>query len=122
MLSNFWNGISFYCMNEQHEKPIHMVYKEGNSLFFACPKYMLADEQHPDGHERFESACPNRLSYVDAEKIVRMLSDQVQETMSNDEFCNFTGYRFKLRNIQVRVLNYTDGDIRIGILNKGAFS
>ncbi len=120
MLSNFKKGISFYCMNDQHEEPVLMVYKEGNSRFYACPRYVLSDKQHPDGHERFEPACHNRLSYVDAEKIATMLSDEVQETMSNGELCDFTGHMFKLRDIQVCILRYTDGDIRIGILNKGA--
>ena len=118
MLSNFWKGLSFYCING-HEQPVKMVYQEGSSVFLACPKYMLADSRHPDGHERSEAACPNRLSYSDAERIVRMLSDTVQETLAQDDFCDFTGYRFKMRQITVEVLSYADGDIRLGILNRG---
>ena len=96
MLSNFWKGLTFYCING-HEHPIEMIYKEGGTLFFACPKYMLVDDEHPDGHERYESACPNRLSYPDAEKIVSMMADAVQNSLAGDDFCDFTGYRFKLR-------------------------
>ena len=118
MLSNFWKGLSFYCVN-CHEQPVKMVYKEGGSLFLACPKYMLAGSRYPDGHERNEAACPNRLSYSDAEKIVSMLSDSVQESLAQDDFCDFTGYRFKMRQVSVEVLHYTDGDIRLGILNRG---
>ena len=121
MLSNFWKGLTFYCMNG-HEEPLPMIYKEGRSLFYACPKYMLADDQHPDGHERYEPACPNRLSYPDAEKIVSMLADAVEESLAGDDFCDFTGYRFKLRQISVEVLRYSGGDIRLGILNRGAVS
>ena len=118
MLSNFWKGLSFYCVN-CHEQPVKMVYKEGSSVFLACPKYMLADSRYPDGHERNEAACPNRLSYSDAEKIVSILSDSVQESLAQDDFCDFTGYRFKMRQVSVEVLHYTDGDIRLGILNRG---
>ena len=121
MLSNFWKGLTFYCVNG-HEHPIQMVYKEGGSLFYACPKYMPADDRHPDGHERYEAACPNRLSCTDAEKIVSMLSDAVQDSLSGDDFCDFTGCRFNLRQISVEVLRYSDGDIRLGILNRGALS
>ena len=99
-----------------------MIYKEESSLFYACPKYMLADDRHPDGHERYEPACPNRLRYPDAEKIVSMLSDAVEESLAGDDFCDFTGYRFDLRKIAVEVLRYSDGDIRLGILNRGPVS
>ena len=84
MLSNFWKGLTFYCING-HEHPIEMIYKEGGTLFFACPKYMLVDDEHPDGHERYESACPNRLSYPDAEKIVSMMADAVQNSLAGDD-------------------------------------
>lgn len=118
MLSNIWKGLSFYCMNG-HERPVLMSFKEGSSLFYACPKYMPADSQHPDGHARHEAACANRLSFSDAEKIVSMLSDAVMESLSGDDLCDFTGYRFRLKQIAVTVLKYSDGDIRLGILNKG---
>ena len=119
MLSNIWKGLSFYCMNG-HERPVLMSFKEGSSLFYACPKYMPADSQHPDGHARHEAACANRLSFSDAERIVSMLSDAVMESLSGDDLCDFTGYRFRLRQIAVTVLKYSDGDIRLGILNRGA--
>ena len=119
MLSNIWKGLSFYCMNG-HERPVQMTFKEGNSLFYACPKYMPADRQHPDGHVSHEAACANRLSFSDAEKIVSMLSDAVQDSLCRDDLCDFTGYRFRLRQIAVEVLRYSDGDIRLGILNRGA--
>ena len=48
-----------------------------------------------------------------------MLSDSVQESLAQDDFCDFTGYRFKMRQVSVEVLHYTDGDIRLGILNRG---
>ena len=43
----------------------------------------------------------------------------LQETLAQDDFCDFTGYRFKMRQITVEVLSYADGDIRLGILNRG---
>ena len=64
----------------------------------------------------------NRLSYPDAEKIVSMMADAVQNSLAGDDFCDFTGYRFKLRQISVEVLRYSDGDIRLGILNRGPVS
>ena len=35
MLSNFWKGLSFFCMNG-HEQPVKMVYQEGSSVFLGC--------------------------------------------------------------------------------------
>ena len=97
-----------------------MVYREGQSLFYACPRYMLADDNNPDGHARGEAACTNRLSYSDAEKIVSKLSDMVQQSIADDEFIDFTGYSFSYKNINVSVLKYMEGDIRLGILNRYA--
>ena len=51
-----------------------------------------------------------------------MMADAVQNSLAGDDFCDFTGYRFKLRQISVEVLRYSDGDIRLGILNRGPVS
>lgn len=120
MILNFWNGISFYCMNG-HEDPVPMVVMEGSTPFYACPKYMLKDEAHPDGHEPGEPGCPNRLSFTDAEQIVLTFSRMVEQAMEDDEIVDFTGLSFKYKMIQAKILKYRNKeDVRIGILNRRA--
>ena len=96
---------SFVLLHERPRKTRSDVF-QGGKLTLLCM---------PD-----EAACANRLSFSDAEKIVSMLSDAVQDSLCRDDLCDFTGYRFRLRQIAVTVLKYSDGDIRLGILNRGA--
>ena len=127
MLLNFWKGdnIRFYCTNG-HEEPVEMEVKHGFSPFYACPKYMLADAEHPNGHMRDEPMCTNQLSFSDAQDIVYKLSQVVQEDILNDTITDYNGYTFKYKNIDVTVLLYDDKpsesngepSICLGILNR----
>ena len=85
IVKNIWDGLEFYCMN--HDEPVKMVEKRGVSTFYACPRFMLADDEHPDGHQKFEPMCKNNLSFAQAEKIVSMLADksylQSRKVMTN---------------------------------------
>ena len=119
MLKNFWEGLSFYCMNG-HDDPVPMTVMTGSSAFYACPKYMLKDEEHPEGHEYGERACANRISFVDAERIVSKLSDEVSAAYLRDEIPDMTGYSFSFKTINVKVLRFKEGDIRLGIVNRKA--
>ncbi len=126
MLINFWknDNIRFYCMNG-HEEPIPMEVKFGSSPFYACPKYMLMDTEHPDGHMPDEPMCTNQLSFSDAQDIVFRFSEIIEEDIVNDTFTDYTGYVFRYKNIEVTVLLYDDKpcedgvpSVLLGILNK----
>lgn len=120
MIQNFWNNISFYCING-HEEPVPMVVMEGSSAFYACPKYMLKDEKHPDGHEPDERACPNRISFIRANTIVEKFMKRVEADNTDNMFMDYTNMEFKYDGITVRILKYSPTDVRIGIINKRAF-
>lgn len=117
MIKNFWSKITIYC-NNKHEKPIEFYVKEGQSPFYACPKYMLKDEKHPNGHTKDERACPNRLNFIDAQGIVEKFSDIVEEDLLSNENINYEGLEFKYKHYIINVLEYTDKSIKLGILNK----
>ena len=119
MVMNLWNRIHF-CCKHRHEQPIPFKVMEGTSAFYACPKYMRQDEEHPDGHTEDEPACPNRVSFTDAEKIVSMLSDEVQESLLNGEMTDFTGLKYKYKYYDVEVLKYNDDRIELAVLNNRA--
>ena len=116
MVLNFWKSheISFYCMNG-HEEPVPMVIMEGDTPFYACPRYMALDEKHPDGHGPDEPMCMNRFSLTDAEDIVMKLSKIIEEDIMDDV-------------LVVTVLHYEDAPddenledkplICLGVLNK----
>ena len=108
-----------------HEEPVPMIIKEGASKFYACPKYMLMDDNHPDGHLRGEAACTNQMSFNDAEDIVMQFSKIVEEDLMEDVYTDYSDLTFRVKNIDVTVLLYDthsaeDGEasICLGILNR----
>ena len=46
MITNIGKNLEIYCGN--HAEPIPMKIMSGETAFYACPKYMLKDEKHPD--------------------------------------------------------------------------
>ncbi len=119
MIPNFWKHIHFFCTN-RHDTPVAMIVANGNSPFYACPKYMRLDTAHPNGHTPDERACPNRISFVDAQRIVECFSEQITEDLANMEVVDYTGYEFTFKRHRVKVLKYKDDDIRLCILNQEA--
>ena len=126
MLINFWNNdnIKFYCMN--HKDPVEMEVKQGFSPFYACPKYMLLDSEHPDGHLPNEPMCKNQLSFDDAQDIVQKIKKTIQDDILDDIYADYTGYTFRHKHIDVTVLLYEENpskkdngpSICLGILNR----
>ena len=118
-VSNLWENLEFYCGN--HEERIPMVIQEGQSKFFACPKYMLKDEKHPDGHEADEKACVNRISFDDIGNIMMALHSVMSNAVADPgEMIDFNGYSFKHKSYDVKILKYNEftGKIKLSILNR----
>lgn len=130
-LINFWENydIEFYCTND-HDEPVPMVIMKGVSQFYACPKYMKMDEQHPDGYGIDEVMCMNRFSLINAEEIVLAFSKIVENDIMNNTECDYTGHVFDVKktgtNLKVTVLYYESfprGDyekprLHLGVLNR----
>lgn len=119
MVTNIWKNIEFSCMG--HDRPIPFYVYEGSaSPFYACPKYMLKDEAHPNGHDDLEPACANRLSFNMAISIVDRISKEIETDLSDGVVADYTGWKFTYKNIDVKILEYsqTKGVTKIGILNK----
>ncbi len=114
MLKNFWKQIVVVCGNHQGEE-ILMDLKQGpSSLFYSCPKY------YPENREDGEKACVNRINLVDFEKIVDILSEEVEKGLLNGQIVNLQNFTFKVKASEITVLEHTKGSIKIKILNKKA--
>lgn len=101
-----------------HEEPIPMTIMEGKSAFYACSKYMLKDEKHPDGHEANERACANRISFQSMMRIMEKFMKIVEADDAAGTVCDYTGMKFKSNGVDVKILKYDPSDMRIGILNR----
>lgn len=117
MIKNLWNSISFYCMNG-HEEPVPLTVQYGDSPFYACPRYFLVDNEHPDGHLPGERACANRISFRDAEGIVSEFSKQMEEDIDDDCIADYTGYTFAYHHIKAKIIEYSFDSIKIGVVNR----
>lgn len=117
MIRNLWENISFYCMNG-HDEPVKLVFQQGETPFYACPRYFLFDNDHPEGHLQGEAACHNRISFRDAEKIVSQLSSLIEEDTEDGCVADYKNCRFTVGHIRAVVLKYTAKEIRIGVVNR----
>jgi hypothetical protein len=105
-MKGIWNLVSIWCLN--HDEPKEMTVQNNTELiktpFYACPDY---------------PACSNRLNLDDYQGLVLKF---IQEVSKNPLCTDFTNYSFTYRGtrqkIFVKVLRYTDKEIRLGILNK----
>lgn len=115
MIKNLWNKISIFCIHG-HEEPIPMKIQQGpSSPFYACPKYF---EQNREPGER---PCGNRLNFIDAENLVAEFSRRVEEDIANGGMTDYTNMEFDYKLIHVKVLKYSEKEIKLGILNRKAF-
>ena len=121
MLTNLSKKVSFFCING-HPEPIPLIIKEGNNQFYACPKFMVKDDKHPDGYDwsAGEHACNNRLSFNDAADIIVKFSEYVEDGYAKGEMTDWTNFEFMVKKIKVKVLKFDMMNrIEFGILNKG---
>lgn len=124
MVKNLWARSTFYCTN-RHLKPVEMHVQQGTekqSNFYACPKYFLKDDNHPDGHEADEPPCYNRLNFIDAEGVVGKFEKLMEQDVSDGsvEMIDYTGTRFRYKSIDVVVLKYGFDEVRFGVVNQKA--
>ena len=117
MIRNIWKMVQLQCGN--HKKPIPFyVYEGSNTPFYACPKYMLKDDNHPDGHEKDEPGCSNRVSFDVARHFVEKISDILQEDIDNDTITDLTGLKMSYRGVDAQVTYQSDSKIILSVVNK----
>lgn len=105
--------ISFWCIN--HDKPIEMIIQQGVSQFYACPKYF------PEERKENEKMCVNRMTIIDAGGIIQKFASICDSVDPFEESVNYYNYSFIYKGtrskIKVRIIKYTDDEIRFGIQN-----
>lgn len=119
MITGFWKNFTIFCMNG-HEEPVEMVVMEGSTPFYACPRYMLKDKKHPDGHEEGEPSCPNRISMTAVSNLMNKFMQIVEKDEDEGVIGDYTGMQFTYNGIKVKVLKYSVNDTRLGIVNRRA--
>ena len=115
MLKNLWSRIELQCM--KHHVPMY-VYEGAATPFYACPKYMLKDENHPDGHEEGEPGCANRISFEDYRHLVEKISADLENAFLNGEMPDLTGSKYRWKNVDAVIDKYSDKKIILSVLNK----
>ena len=117
-LVNIWNRISVWCLN--HDDPVPMKIMSNTELiktpFYACETAI--DGENNTARFKKENTCPNRLNLDDYQGLVMKFLDYVSEMGITADFKNFTFYYKGIRQkIFVRVLEYSNTRIRLGIRN-----
>lgn len=109
MVTNSWGDrIKLYCLNHDEPKLMNVVTNTEfiKTPFYACEDY-LRDEP-----------CKNRLNLDDYQNIIFKLLDKVTELGPCGDLTNF-GFLYKgaRQKIKVKVIKYTDDEIKLGVLN-----
>ncbi|MCR5670735.1 MAG: hypothetical protein K6G10_06985 [Butyrivibrio sp.] len=113
--TNMWSRITVYCMN--HEHPKKMSIAENRELiktpFFACKYYFPSNQDEEHGY------CPNRLNFDDYQGLVLKFFETVSNGPLMSDYTNYSfEYKGSRHKISVKVLIYSDDEIRLGILNR----
>ena len=112
MIQNLWKSIKIVCGNCATHTPLEA--KIAESLFYSCPNYY--NFKKAEG----EKPCGNRISGVDYERMVTHISKKIEEAALNYEKIWLQGYTFKIKHIEFKVLEHTDKEIVVSVLNKAA--
>ncbi len=119
MGKNIWRNKKFCCC--EHGEPIEMYVFQHPMIeesFYACPRYMKKDENHPNGHGPDEPSCTNRLSINDAVGIMNKLDRTAEEAAANGEIIDYTNMRIRQKSITATIVRSTDKEMLIGIKNE----
>jgi len=115
VISGSWNDVTLVCAC--HDNPVEMVIQQGQSLFYACPKY------HAENREADERGCNNRLSMDDYMKMLEHLHGVLVEAEMRDERMTLTHYTWKdTKGTQYKVLRHDGNKMVISVLNKRAMN
>lgn len=112
IMVGIWNRITIYCTNHDEPVPMSIISntEKIKTPFYAC-KYYMGDNEHP--------RCANRLNLDDYQGIVLKFCDIVSQYGPSTDFNNFRyDYKGTRQKISVRVLKYTNEEIRLGIKNR----
>lgn len=116
MIKNIWSQITFVCGNHKH--PVEMyVYEGAATPFYACPRYMLKDEEHPNGHNEGEPGCSNRMSFDAARYFVEKISKAMEEDILNNAIADMTGMKMSWHGIDAEITSHDTGKIIVAIKN-----
>ncbi len=112
---NLWNRVTVYCDN--HDKPVKMSIAENlekiKTPFYACKHYF------PENQDAEHPYCPNRLNLDDYQGLVLKFLDVVSNGEMMADYTNYSfDYKGTRQKISVRVVKYTDNEIRLAIRNR----
>ena len=117
MIPKIWNKISIVCGCHKHPVPMEPHDgKDGKDMFYSCPKY------YEENRDYGEKACGNRLSIRDYEKIVKHISDILEETYKNRGTICLTGLKWKDNSIEYEVIEHSGSKIIVAVKNNRIIS
>ncbi len=118
MVQNLWKSTQVVCAScsgKDIEKMPKMELKAGTrSMFYACPKY------YPENRQKGEIACVNHVSTDDFQRILDVLSEEVDKNLMFGQSSYLVGFSFKVKTIDVKVVEQTDEKIVVSVLNHKA--
>ena len=114
MITGIWRNLKIMCGNN-HEEPQEMYVRQTDEdAFYCCPKY-LPENRTPD-----EQPCMNRLSVYEIDKLLDNVAEEIQKEEDENGVAFIKNRRFHSKNVDYKILEYTDTDMVIEAMNKKA--
>ena len=108
MITNMWNQVKLICGNN-HEKMYDMeINQSGKALNYICSK-------------KIECNCINCISITDFEKVIKHISNEIETAEMNNQIADLTNVKFKINNINYKILKHKTNKILVEVLNKKSF-
>lgn len=116
MIKGLWNKVEIVCGCHNSALPVMSPKVGHRSMFYSCPKY------YPEEREKGEKPCVNHVSTDDFQKILDVLSEEAENQMLFGQSASLLGLAFKIKSIDVNVVNYSQDKITIKVVNHKAVS
>lgn len=115
MITGLWKNVRLVCGNPAHSTNEIMFLKQTpEDVFYACPKY------DPENRSPDEKPCMNRISVGEAEKMLDVLAEKIQEEESENGSFFAKNFRFETRIGKYKVLQCTESVLTVKALNRRA--
>lgn len=107
-----WDKIKPICGCHKDERIEMTINSSGAySLFYSCPKY------YPQNRKDGEKACSNRINLIEYENMVEYISSEIADAKMNGGTVDMTNHKWKKKGIEYKILNHTDDNIDVSIVN-----
>lgn len=107
----FWDSLSFICGNHADNDHVMVLNQTIHGINYVCPSCLKETEP-------YQRKCMNSISIDDYDGVIKYITNEITESLDNNELINLTHHKWKKKNVEYEVLEHTDKQLKIKALNR----